>query len=160
MLARRSPLKPGKPLSRGKGITRSSALKRSTPKQAAPRDTGPSQKVRGLVLARDNFQCVACGKSVGGACTWWSLQHRKARGQGGDNSPQNLIAMCGSATSDGCHRRAEDRDREFNARGYWLQSWEDPALIPVMLFSEHGSGITAWLTEDGQYSFEPPEEAA
>lgn len=155
-----------KPLGRSEGLRSSSALKtvatlkRSQPKHAAPRDTGPSQKTRGLVLARDGFQCVACGKGVGGACTWWSLQHRKARGQGGGNSPQNLIVLCGSATSEGCHRRCEDRDREFNGRGYWLHSWEDPALVPVMLFSEHGSGITVWLTEDGEYSLEAPAGAA
>jgi hypothetical protein len=133
---------------------------RTQGKHARRKDTGPSRKVRALVMERDNYRCVSCGAVVGVALTWWSLQHRKARGQGGDNSPQNLIVLCGSATSPGCHRRAEDRDRESNACGYWLQSWEDPALVPVMLFSEQGSGISAWLTEDGGYSFEPPAGAA
>jgi len=114
-----------------------------------PKDTGPSQKVRGLVLARDNFQCAGCGKPVGGACTWWSLQHRKARGSGGDNSPCNLIVLCGSATSPGCHRLCEDRDREMHARGLWLRGDEDPAMVPVMIASEYGSGITVWLAGDG-----------
>jgi hypothetical protein len=125
-------------------------------KHARRKDTGPSQKVRGLVLARDGFQCIACGKSAGGACTWWSIQHRKARGQGGGNDLSNLILLCGSATSPGCHRRCEDRDREMQARGYWLESWQDPRTEPVMLFSQHGSGITVWLTPDGGYSTEPP----
>jgi hypothetical protein len=112
------------------------------------------------VLARDNWQCVSCGFPVGGACTWWSLQHRKARGQGGGNEPFNLIVLCGSATSEGCHRRCEDRDREMQARGYWLESWQDPAAEGVMVFSEHGSGVTVWLTEDGGYAFEAPGEVA
>lgn len=122
------------------------------------KDTGPSRKVRATVLERDQYQCVACGKPVGMPGSWWSIQHRVARGVGGGNVPQNLLTLCGSATSAGCHRRAEDRDPEFHARGYWLRSDEDPALVPVMLFSEGGSGITAWPTADGQWVVEAPAQ--
>ena len=125
------------------------------PKAAARKDTGPSAKVRALVLERDGWQCAGCGKPVSDG-TWWSMQHRKARGVGGDNSPCNLVVLCGSATSRGCHRRCEDRDREMHARGLWLRSDEDPAMVPVMVASEHGSGVTVWLTEDGQYAFQAP----
>ena len=114
--------------------------------------------MRELVLERDSRQCVGCGKPVGDS-TWWSMQHRKARGVGGGNSPSNLVVLCGSATSPGCHRLCEDRDREMHARGLWLRSDEDPAMVPVMIASEHGSGVTAWLTEDGSYVFEAPEGA-
>ena len=123
------------------------------------RDTEPSRKVRQVVLERDGYACVACGKPIGQAA-WWSMQHRVARGQGGRNEPFNLIVLCGSATSAGCHRRAEDRDREFNARGYWLHSWEDPAATPLMVFSPGGSGVMAWPTADGRYVFEAPAGAA
>lgn len=115
----------------------------------ARKDTGPDQKTRGLVLARDNFQCVACGKPVGGACTWWSLQHRLARGQGGGNEAWNLIAMCGSAVT-GCHGLCEARDREMQARGYWLESWQYPRAEPVMICGEDG-GVTVWLDDSGHY---------
>jgi hypothetical protein len=164
-LSRISLLQARTPLARTTGLSRS-PWSRSVPlagtgKSAArSRDTGPSQKVRGLVLARDNWQCAGCGKPVGGAFTWWSMQHRKARGVGGDNSPCNLIVLCGSATSPGCHRLCEDRDREMHERGLWLRSDEDPALVPVMVMSEHGSGATVWLTADGRYATEPPERAA
>ena len=131
----------------------------ATGARKASRDTGPSRKVRVLVCERDNWQCVGCGSPLR-AGTWWSLQHRKARGVGGDNSPSNLIVLCGSATSPGCHRRCEDRDREMHARGLWLRSDEDPAMVPVMIASEHGSGITAWLADDGTYAFEAPAGAA
>jgi hypothetical protein len=127
-------------------MNRNSSLKRK-----APKNTGPDQKTRGLVLARDDFQCVACGKTVGGAFTWWSLQHRKARGVGGDNNPVNLIALCGSATSEGCHRRCEDRDPDMRACGYWVESWENPALVPVLYFSQ---GIRAFLTAEGGLLFD------
>jgi hypothetical protein len=96
------------------------------------RETGPSRKARALVWQRDLGRCVACGKTLRDG-DWWSIQHRVARGQSGTNDLFNLILLCGSATSAGCHRRAEDRDREFNARGYWLHSWEDPAMVPVMI---------------------------
>jgi len=105
--------------------------------------------MRGLVLARDNWHCVACGKPAGGACTWWSLQHRVARGQGGGNEAWNLIVLCGSAVT-GCHGRCEAQDREMQARGYWLESWQDPAAEPVMICGEQG-GVTVWLTDDGRY---------
>jgi hypothetical protein len=149
-LSRRTPLR----------ATAAIARKPAPAPRHVPRDTGPSQKVRGLVLVRDNWQCVGCGKPAGGAFTWWSLQHRKARGVGGDNSPCNLLVLCGSATSAGCHRLCEDRDREAHERGLWLRSDEDPALVPVMVFSEDGSGVTAWLLPDGTYGFEAPGEAA
>lgn len=128
----------------------------SRPERKRPRDTGPSRKVRAIVLERDQYQCVACGKPAGIPGTWWSIQHRVARGVGGDNSPCNLITLCGSATSPGCHRRAEDRDPEYHARGYWLRSDEDPALTPVMVFTESGCGVTAWPTTDGQWVVEAP----
>jgi hypothetical protein len=50
-------------------------------------------------------------------------------------------------------RRARNRERATQA----LESWEDPAAIPVMYFSEDGCGITAWLEPDGGLSFEPPQ---
>ena len=134
-------------------------LRRTAMKRSA-RDTGPSRKVRALVLARDGEACVGCGRHVGDGYTWWSLQHRVARGVGGDNSPCNLVVLCGSATSQGCHRLCEDRDREMHDRGLWLRSDEDPGLVPVMIASEHGSGVTAWLTEAGTYLFEAPAVAS
>lgn len=127
------------------------------PAGSGAKDTGPDARTRATVLERDQFQCCACGKPVGMPGTWWSIQHRVARGQGGTNELPNLVTLCGSATSPGCHRLAEDRDREMHERGYWLRSGEDPALVPIMLASESGSGVTVWLTRDGGYSVDAPE---
>lgn len=164
-MIRHAPLKPGKPLRRGKPLARSSSalktvttLKRSAPKHAAPRDTGPGRKTRLLVLERDGWCCAACGVSV--ISQQYSLQHRKARGVGGDNSPCNLVVLCGSATSPGgCHLRAEQRDPHMNGAGFQLFSWQDPRLEPVMLNGCDG-GVTVWLSEDGRYSTEAPKGAA
>ena len=138
---------------------RSAPMRRTAAKRTAPRYTGPDRQARFLVYEREGLRCASCGTYLGGETCWRSIQHRKARGVGGDNRLENLILLCGSATSPGCHRRAEDRDRELHARGMWLRSDEDPALVPVMLFEPSGSGMTVWLSGDGFYRTEPPEAA-
>jgi hypothetical protein len=133
-------------------------LRRSEPKHARPKDTGPSRKVRALVLERDGYSCVCCGRSVIGQR--YSLQHRKRRSQGGTNSPSNLLTVLGDGTR-GCHARIDSRiDPHDEARGYTVRSGQDPALVPVMVFSEGGSGVTAWPTDDGRWIFEAPGAAA
>jgi hypothetical protein len=169
-MMRRTGLSRRTPLAQGTArLSRKSRLRRvplmATPSMTgrhrkAPKDTGPSAKVRLLVLSRDRLQCVRCGRPAGPGRGPYSLQHRKARGTGGDSSPPNLILLCGTATSPDCHRLCEDRDEECHAQGYWLASWEDPATTPVMYFEESGSGVSAWLLDDGTLAFEPPGAAA
>jgi hypothetical protein len=120
---------------------------RRTPLHAKRRDTGPSRKVRLMIVRRDGYCCVACGIYIGDRP--FSIQHRVARGQGGTNSPSNLVVLCGSGIT-GCHGRCEQRDREYQARGYWLESWQDPAAEPVMVCGPQG-GATVWLSADGSY---------
>lgn len=145
-------------MDRGTGIIRRAqppAASRSLP---AARYTGPSRKVRALVLERDGFCCVCCGTSIIGRP--YSLQHRKRRSQGGGNSPSNLITVLGTGTT-GCHERIDSRrDPADEAKGYTVRSWGIPALVPVMLFSPHGSGVMAWLDDAGAYVFEAPEAGA
>ena len=114
--------------------------------------SNPTPKTRGIVLARDNYQCAGCGKNVGGAYTWWSLQHRVARGVGGGNGAENLVALCGSATSRGCHLKCEQRNAVMHERGLWLRSTEDPALKPVTYWDRR----VAWLTSTGGLVYEAP----
>jgi len=102
---------------------------------------------RAAVRERDNYQCQACGTAIAGG--WYSVQHRVARGTGGAGTPDNLVLLCGSATSPGCHRRCEDRDPVMHARGFWLNSWESPADIPVAAFG----GQVRYLAKDGTWSF-------
>jgi hypothetical protein len=75
------------------------------------------------------------------------MQHRKARGVGGGNGPENLATLCGSATSPGCHLLCEARDQEMQARGLVVPSWNDPAETPVVLWT----GQSVYLTADGRY---------
>ena len=121
---------------------------------ARPRYTGPSVKVREMVLERDGYACVCCGVSIAGQP--YSLQHRKRRSQGGDNSPSNLVTVLGTGTTL-CHERIDSRrDPADEANGYTVRSWADPEAVPVVLYGR----ITVWLTDDGRYSTEPPGEAA
>ncbi len=161
-LASTTPLPPGKPPSRGVSLRRQSARPREAagqPRRRTRRDTGPTAKVRRLVLERDGYACVCCGVSVIGQP--YSLQHRKRRSQGGGNSPSNLIVVLGTGTT-GCHERIDSRrDPHDEAQGYTVRSWQDPALIPVMMFSTPGGGgVTYWLTGDGQRTTEAPEGVA
>lgn len=110
--------------------------------------------VRAEVIGRDNSSCVACGVHVDTSSGWYSLQHRRARGMGGStaadtNRPTNLITMCGDGVR-GCHGRAE-RDKDWaRPLGYRVESWEDPAAVPVLVF---GVGRVL-LTDDATYDYD------
>jgi hypothetical protein len=164
-MRRNVPLAPGGPLARTSGLrpspvrsgftaSRTAGAGPALGRKTAARDTGPSRKVRALVLERDGHACVCCGQSVIGRP--YSLQHRQRRSQGGTNALSNLVVVLGTGTT-GCHERIDSRrDPHGEARGYTVRSWQDPALVPVMIFSEGGSGIAAWLTDEGGYAFEAP----
>jgi hypothetical protein len=107
---------------------------------------------------RDGYACACCGQSVIGQV--YSLQHRKRRSQGGGNSPSNLLTVLGDGTT-GCHARIDSRaDPHDEAAGYTVRSFDDPAKVPVMYVSQHGSGFTAWLLPDGGLAFDDPQREA
>ena len=129
----------------------------------APRYTGPDSLTRAAVLERDGARCVCCGRSVIGQ--QYSLQHRCARQMGGRRDSHsscscNLITMLGSGNTL-CHGRVESKgDAHDKGRGYSLESWQVPALVPVMLFDESGNGATKYLSCDAEYLDGPGEWAA
>jgi hypothetical protein len=144
------------PIRRFKVVTREGAPVVVFPQRKAPADTGPGKVTRRLVLERDGYQCVRCGRPAGPGIGIYSIQHRVARGVGGGNSPANLIVLCGTATTL-CHGEVEaKRDPHDLEAGYRLESSQDPGAEAVMLASEHGSGVTKYLTEAGTYSDYPP----
>jgi hypothetical protein len=162
---RKTELRRGAPLRRaGLGPAKPPARRAVAQSRAVRRDTGPTKQTRALAWERDSGCCVACGRPLVGVA-WKSLQHRDPRGMGGTSDPAvnelpNLIYLCGSATSDGCHFKAEQRDPEMNHRGYWLENGQDPAATPIFLVTEHYS---RWVlaTRDGRYiETNAPEAAA
>lgn len=121
-----------------------------------------SAKVRKLVLERDNYACVCCGRSIIGQP--YSLQHRRAKKMGGSrlpwiDQPQNLVTVLGSGTTD-CHARMEARGAADKFKGYVISEWPqiDPRFIPVEVVSEDGRRWM-WLTPDGRRTFTPPVDA-
>lgn len=124
-------------------------------RKAPARPTGPGKLTRDAVYAREQGCCAACGIYLPDGA-WRSIQHRVARGVGGGNETSNLVLLCGSATSPGCHRICEDRNAHMLARGFWLKSGSRPELEPVMLHGENGGGLTVWLSDDGEYLLQAP----
>lgn len=124
--------------------------------RAAQADTGPSRRARLMVLERDGYACARCGRPCGPGIARYSIQHRVARGVGGGNELSNLVLLDGTATT-GCHGDVESRQLpEDQARGYRLESWQDPRAEGVMYFEASGSGVTRWLEDDGGVLCESP----
>ena len=131
------------------------------PRVAYPRasqwhDTGPDAATRQLVLARDGYACVCCGKSIIGQ--QYSIQHVKRRSQGGTNTATNLITLLGTGIT-ACHGRIDSRvDPRDEYRGYTVRSWGDPAVTPMWLVTGFGSRWVLRLP-DGTYEDADPPEA-
>jgi hypothetical protein len=133
-------------------------VKGAATRRAAIGNSGPSPKVRALVLERDGHACVCCGLPILGQR--YSLGHRLRASQGGKAVPSNLLTFLGWG-GELCHGRIDNRtDPADEAKGYTVRSWQDPAQIPVMVFSEGGSGVMAWVWDDGRYHFDGPQGGA
>lgn len=105
--------------------------------------------VRQLVLARDNWACLCCDKSVLGRP--YAIHLRKPWHLGGDTSPENLITVLAE-----CGRRIRARrDPADRARGYRVGWCDDPALVPVV-YSTSAGRTRVWLLPDGSRTFLPP----
>lgn len=138
---------------RVEGASASSMPKRPG-KPTAKRNSRPTPRVRKMVLKRDGYMCVCCGRSIEGQR--YSLAHRLRASQGGKAVPSNLLTFLGWGGQEH-HGRIDSRvDPEDEARGYTVRSGTDPAGVAVMVFSESGSGASMYATSDGQWTEVPP----
>jgi len=155
---KQSPMPPRtKGLARTARLAPGTGLKRAERKRRPARDTGPSVRVRALVLGRDEHACARCGMSVTDRPR--SIHHRVRRSQGGGNSPENLITLCGSGVT-GCHGWVHANVAEARAPGWLLLGDDDPLAESVMYAAEYGPAVTFWLTRDGKREADDPREAA
>lgn len=119
--------------------------------------SGPTSETRRLVLRRDGWKCVICGRETGSAWSGDSIHHRLLRSQGagyaGLHRPANLIALCGSGTT-GCHGWVHAHPAAAYQAGYLVHMFEDPARMPLY-YPRHG-----WqrLDDDGRRQpAQPPD---
>lgn len=97
-----------------------------------------------VVARRQGWHCLRCGRNTHG--DWWpghSTHHRKSR-RFHDDSPENLVRLCGSGTM-GCHGWVHEHPAEAERLGYILPSWRDPLNAPV----RDWNGDWWWLLTDG-----------
>lgn len=109
-------------------------------RHAAPkrRDTGPTDEIKALVIARDG----GCVRAAAGECFGRVVcNHRANRGMGGSrqlNRPSNLVAACFF-----CNGWFEDHPEEARAAGWKLRRTDDPTMVAV----KYPDG-RRWLLDD------------
>ena len=92
------------------------------------------KRARELVYNRSDYLCEVRipGVCLGRATNW---HHRQAKGQRGPWAPSNGLHVCGSGTT-GCHgalTNTNGRRAEYEAKGWIVRSWQNPAEVPVLL---------------------------
>lgn len=145
---------PWSTFSPGSALTRKPRSKRSR----RPADSGPDEATVRLVWGHDQGCCVRCGTILwpAGRGFGWSVHHRVLKSHGVNNSPTNLILLCGSGSS-GCHGMVHSRPRTYRAEGGWiLRSTDNPAQVAVLLAGSRW----VYLTVDGRYADKPAGAAA
>jgi hypothetical protein len=105
---------------------------------------------RAIVLFRAFDRCERCGAVQNPL----ELHHRLYRSRGGQDGPENLVALCGRGNTSACHGWAHGQRDPDSASpeflGYALHAWQDPTRVPVLL---HMFGMWAWLLPSGDYEF-------
>ena len=150
-------MKRTKGLARTAGLSRATGLTRTARKRRTIRDTGPSRAVRALVLERDDHACARCGVNIVGRVA--SIHHRVRRSQGGRNTPENLVTLCGSGVTE-CHGWVHQNITQAKVFGWLLDGTADPALEGVTYASERRPGMILWLTRAGKRTSVDPREVA
>lgn len=87
-----------------------------------------SKRDEGMIIARDQGECVRCGRHVAHLTRgWaWSIHHRRPRGAGGTrlawvDQAANGIILCGSGTT-GCHGWVEKNRRASIDTGFLISA--------------------------------------
>jgi hypothetical protein len=104
-------------------------------------------KVRDAVWERANSCCERCGQGLTRQSEH-SVHHRKLKSRGGKDHISNLVLLCGSGTSPGCHSLVHGIGQlQAHADGWLIASYEDPQFLGIT----HWSGELRVLLPDGTY---------
>ena len=99
------------------------------------------KEVRELVWQRSKGYCETCGIPLDPEN--WDFHHRKLRKHGGEDSPENGLAL-----HHHCHLvKVHNHPKISYSMGWMVPSFDDPAKAPLHLFGK----IIVMLTADGKY---------
>lgn len=129
-------------------------------RKASSMSDQPTAATLRLVEGRENNRCIVCDRYLrNGEWPGSSHHHRKRRSQTyGDperHAPSNVIDVCGTDNSTGCHGWIHQHPEQARALGYLLKSYDpEPSQVPVY------SCRRGWilLDTDGQWHSCPPPE--
>ena len=101
-------------------------------KEGKPKEKNPTEETRQLVLERDHYRCVRCGRDVRYTPFGYSIHHRRLRSHpyAEMHSSPNLITLCGSGTT-GCHGWVHENVKEAERLGLIVSGFARPENIPV-----------------------------
>lgn len=83
------------------------------------------KRMRPLIRSRSRGTCEARA-SENCSQAGYHVHHRKARGQGGENSMVNLLDCCST-----CHSYIHDHPQESYAKGWLVHGWDDPGEVGI-----------------------------
>ena len=115
-------------------------------KEGRPSGNGPTPETRRLVLERDRYRCVRCGRSL--MAVRYSIHHRRLRSHpfAGLHEACNLISLCGSGTQL-CHGWVHVHPREAMENGWIVSGFNPhPEQVPVkttrgLILLDTGGGV-------------------
>ena len=101
-------------------------------KEGKPKENKPSETTRQIVLERDEYRCVKCGRDIRTTPFGYSIHHRRLRSHpfAGLHQPSNLVTLCGSGTT-GCHGWVHSHYTDAMKLGLIVSGYAKPENIPL-----------------------------
>lgn len=99
-------------------------------------------ELRPVALARANYRCERCG-ATGRPGRPLSCHHRLMRSQGGPDTLENLVVLCGLDNTTGCHGWVHKHPEQAYALGLLIRQSSGPPAEPWEPPAE-GFGLDFW----------------